>query len=90
MLIGVVLTCTAHGKPVWRVYDAEREAPEDVLVDRNVHNPPPYRVIGPYTVPSDDETVVKKAVANDPTESVDLDDPRTWFPEKNWNEKYLG
>src|SRR5690606_22243438 len=82
MLIGVVLTCTAHGKPIWRVYDVDREGPEDVLIDRGVHNPPPYRVIGPYAVPSDDETVVKEAVANDPHESVDLDDPRTWFPDK--------
>ena len=90
MLIGVVLTCTSHGKPVWRVYDPEREAPEDVLVDRNVHNPPPYRAIGPYAVSSEDETVIKEAVANDPNESVDLDDPRTWFPDNNWIEKYLG
>ncbi len=90
MLVGVVLTCTAHGKPVWRAYDVNRESPEDVLVDRSVNNPPPYRVIGPYEVSSDDETVVKEAVANDPKESVDLDDPRTWFPDADWIEKYLG
>ncbi len=89
MLIGVVLTCTAHGKPVWRVYDADRESPENVLVDRSIANPPPYRVIGLYDVPSDDETVVKEAVANDPHESVDLDDPRTWFPEEDWIDRYL-
>ena len=89
MLIGVVLTCTAHGKPVWRIYDVNRESPEDVLIDRGVHNPPPYRVIGPYDVPSDDETVVKEAVTNDPTESVDLDDPRTWFPDVDWIDRYL-
>ena len=89
MLVGVVLTCTAHGKPVWRVYDPEWEAPENVLVDRNIANPPPYRVIGPYTVPSDNEAVVKEAVANDPNESVDLDDPRTWFPNEDWIDRYL-
>ena len=89
MLVGVVLTCTAHGKPIWRVYDVNRESPEDVLVDRNVHNPPPYRTIGLYIVPSDDEATIKEVVANDPHESVDLDDPRTWFPEKDWIDRYL-
>ena len=89
MLIGVVLTCTAHGKPVWRVYDANRESPEDVLVDRNFANPPPWRAIGPYDVSSEDEMVIKEAVANDPNESVNLDDPRTWFPNPNWIDKYL-
>ena len=88
MLIGVVLTCTAHGKPVWRVYDTNRESPEDVLVDRNVHNPPPYRIVGSYAVSSSEETVIREAVANDPNESVDLDDPRTWFPE-DWIDRYL-
>ena len=77
-------------KPVWRIYDADRESPESVLVDRNVHNPLPYRVIGPYTVSSEDETVIKEAVANDPNESVDLNDPLTWFLEEDWVEKYLG
>ena len=89
MLIGVVLTCTSHGKPVWRIYDADRESPESVLIDRNVHNPTPYRVIGPYDVSSEDETVIKEAIANDPNESVDLDDPRTWFPDEDWTNRYL-
>ena len=89
MLIGVVLTCTAHGKPICRVYDADRESPEHVLVDRSIANPPPYRSIGPYAVSSSEETVIREAVANDPHESVDLDDPRTWFPEEDWIETYL-
>src|SRR5690606_1017539 len=89
MFIGVVLTCTTHGEPIWLIYDVNQESPEDVLVDRSVNNPPPYRVIGPYEVSSDDETVVKEAVANDPNESVDLDNPRTWFPEEDWINRYL-
>ena len=96
MLIGIVLTCTAHGRPIWRVYDVNRESPEDVLVDRNFANPPPWRVIGPYEVSFSEEdkretivTVIKEAVANDPAESVDLDDPRTWFPEEDWIDRYL-
>ena len=103
MLIGVVLTCTAFGKPIWRIYDANQESPEDVLVDRNFANPPPWRAIGPYDVSFSEEderrmilTVIKEAVANDPNESVDLDDPRTWFPEDlmpggpDWIQEYLG
>ena len=96
MLIGVVLTCTVFGKPIWRIYDANRESPEDVLVDKNFANPPPWRAIGPYEVSFSEEdkretivTVIKEAVANDPNESVDLDDPRTWFPEEDWIETYL-
>jgi hypothetical protein len=89
MLIGVVLTCTAHGKPLWRIYDTNRESPEDVLVDRSITNPPPYRIVGPYAVSSSEEAVIKEAVANDPKESVDLDDPRTWFPEEDWIDRYL-
>ena len=89
MLLGVILTCTAFGKPIWRIYDANQESPEDVLVDRSVNNPPPYRVIGPYDVSSEDEMVIKEAVANNPHESVDLDDPRTWFPEEDWIDRYL-
>ena len=58
MLIGVVLTCTAHGRPIWRVYDVNRESPEDVLVDRNFANPPPWRVIGPYEVSFSEEDKV--------------------------------
>lgn len=84
MLIGVVLTCTSHGKPVWRVYDANRESPEDVLVYWSIACPPPYRVIGPYAVSSEDETAIREAVVNDPHESVDLDDPKTWFPYEDW------
>ena len=89
MLIGVILTCTAFGKPVWRMYDADRESPENVLIDRNFANPPPWRAIGPYDVSSSEETVIKEAVANDPNESVDLDDPRTWFSDADWIDKYL-
>ena len=84
MLIGVVLTCTAHGKPVWRVYDVNRESPEDVLVYWSIACPPPYRVIGPYAVSSSEETAIREAVANDSHESVDLDDPKTWFPYADW------
>jgi len=79
MLIGVVLTYTAHKKPIWRTYDADQESPENVLINRGVSNPPAYRVLGPYFVSSYNEAVIKEAVRNDPYESVDLDDPRTWF-----------
>lgn len=78
MLIGVVLTYTAHKKPIWRTYDADQESLENVI-NRGVSNPPAYRVLGPYFVSSYNEAVIKEAVRNDPYESVDLDDPRTWF-----------
>ena len=96
MLLGVILTCTAFGKPIWRAYDADQESPEDVLVDRNFANPPPWRAIGPYEVSFSEEdkretmlTAIKEAVANDPNESVDLDAPQTWFPDTGWIAKYL-
>ena len=77
----VFLTCTAHGKPVWRVGVDERTAG---LPDRDVSNPPPVRELGPYEVGPEGYATVEEAVAGD----VSLDEPETWFPNPDWPELY--
>jgi hypothetical protein len=85
----VYLTCTAHGAPVWRASTASDPRFAD-LPDRSVHNPPPYRVIGPYRVGPDGYASAEEAVDNDPG-TVNLDDATTWAAggAVDWVDAYL-
>lgn len=68
----IVLTCTAHGDPFWRICNLAREFICNVLSDRNVNNPPPYQVIDdPFN-----------------SDNIDLEDPTTWSSDPNWNKIY--
>jgi hypothetical protein len=69
----IVLTCTAHGTPVWRIWNRASESLSQVSIDRNVNNPPPHYIIeNPFSPPWD----------------IDLDDPTTWSLDPNWNKTY--
>jgi hypothetical protein len=82
----VVLTCTAHGKPVWRV----TEDLDTVSIDRFIDNPPPVRVLGPYRIGPNGYQDAREGVSNDPECNVDLDNPTTWFDDPAWISRYLG
>lgn len=81
------LTCTAHGKPVWRAGRSPDLSATD-LPDRCVAKPPPVRVLGPYEVGPGGYETVEEAVANDPRFYGLLDDPTTWFLNPEWAELY--
>lgn len=78
----IVLTCTAHGTPLWRVGDLDV-----VAVDRGVYNPPPMKIFGPYLIGKDGYRSIEEAVEND-AELPDLDDPTTWSDDPRWNRHY--
>lgn len=86
----VYLTCTAHGKPIWRA-TAESETSRADLPDRGVRNPPPVRQLGPYLVGPSGYASVEDAVAEDPAIAVNLDDSDTWAEggAVDWIEAYL-
>jgi len=87
---GVVLTCTADGKPLWSICQMNADVPPKADASG-----PPIRIIGPYAFGSnvvfgntveEVEELVKKVLPRE----INLKDPKTWFPgNPEWIEEYL-
>ena len=92
-MIGLVLTCTAFGKPVWYTYDVHREDPEENLPDRNITYPPPYRIIYPILVPALNEKEIREYLQDErlllALWGLDLNNHETWFQKSYWLDNYL-
>jgi len=92
-MIGLVLTCTAQGKPVWYTYDVHREDPEENLPDRNITYPPPYRIIYPILVPALNEKEIREYLQYErlllALWGLDLNNHETWFQKSYWLDNYL-
>ena len=92
-MIGLVLTCTAQGKPVWYTFDAYQENPEENLPDHDIPYPPPYRVIYPMLVPVLNEKEIREYIMKDyqflASLGLDLNSHETWFQKPYWLDNYL-
>ena len=92
-MIGLVLTCTAQGKPVWYTFDAYQENPEENLPDHDIPYPPPYRVIYPMLVPVLNEKEIREYIMKDyqflASWGLDLNSHETWFQKPYWLDNYL-
>lgn len=93
----VMLTCTPHGKPVWNIGE-ELEMLEVNRPGWDVHNPPPYRIVGPYLwepevmgaeeAPVNDEAALNDALGEYDLTDYDLTDPATWLDPPDWYRRY--
>lgn len=84
--IYLYLTCTSHGKPIWRIHESP-DCREANLPDRGVGNAPPVKRLGPFLVKG--EEGVRNVLMFDPDININLEDASTWFEDPHWIQTYL-